>query len=386
MSNKYISRIANGIKPSGIRKFFDIVASTKDAISLGVGEPDFITPHNIRRAAINSLNKGFTQYTSNAGLPQLRELISKYLKQRFSLNYSGSDEVIVTVGASEALDITLRTLCNPGDEVLIPEPTYVAYAPLVILAGGTPVIVPCSEAEEFKLNPVSLESCITPKSKALLLAYPNNPTGAVMEKERLKPIADLSKKHDLIVISDEIYAELSYGAPHTSIAALPDMRKRTILISGFSKAFAMTGWRVGYVACPKEFMGAILKIHQYSIMCSPTMGQYAAVEALRQGLEDGFEDVCMMRGEYDKRRKFVISRLNGMGLKCFEPMGAFYAFPNVGGSGEDFANKLLGKEMVAVVPGSAFGDACRNNVRISYAYSMERLTLALDRIERFLKG
>lgn len=383
----FVSGKAASIKPSGIRKFFDIVSEMEDAISLGVGEPDFVTPWGIRQAGIQSIRKGFTQYTSNKGMPALRESIARYLDERFSVKYSERD-VVVTVGASEAIDLTLRAVVDPGEEVLVPDPCYVSYAPCVTLAGGVPVAVECRAENAFKLTPEMLERAITDKTKAIIFPYPTNPTGGVMEREYLEAIAPVLVKHDLLVISDEIYAELTYGGRHVSVASLPGMRERTVLINGFSKAFAMTGWRVGYVAGPREVMDAVLKIHQYGIMCASTASQYAALYALEEGFRDGFQTVREMVEEYDKRRRFMVKALNDMGLSCFEPKGAFYVFPSVestGMSGEAFAEELLRSERVAVVPGSAFGDSAKNHVRCSYAASMQSLDEAVCRIAAFLK-
>ena len=374
------------MQPSGIRKFFDIVRETEGAISLGVGEPDFVTPWKVRSAAITSLQRGFTQYTGNRGIPTLLELISRYLKERFSLSYDPK-HILITVGGSEAIDLALRACVERGDEVLIPDPAYVSYSPLVALSDGTPVHVECREEDNFVIKPEYLEKAITPKTKAIILTYPNNPTGAIMTREELEQIAKVIIKHDLLVISDEIYAELTYGKKHVSIASLDGMKERTVYVSGFSKAFAMTGWRMGYVCAPAAIDEAMFKIHQYGIMCAPITSQYAAIEALRDGLADGFSTVEEMRDSYDKRRKFVLHSLGEIGLDCFEPRGAFYAFPSVkstGLSGEVFAESLLKEEKVAVVPGNAFGKFGENNVRISYATSMNALAEAFDRMHAFL--
>ena len=376
------------IQPSGIRKFFDIVSSTKGAISLGVGEPDFVTPWKVRSAAITSLQRGYTQYTGNRGMPALLELISRYLFERFSLEYDPK-HILVTVGGSEAIDLVLRACVENGDEVLIPDPAYVSYSPLVSLADGVPVPVECKEEDNFVLKAEALEKVITPKTKAIILTYPNNPTGAIMTEEELKAIAQVFIRHDLLVITDEIYAELTYGKKHATIAALPGMKERTVYISGFSKAFAMTGWRMGYVCAPKEIDEAMFKIHQYAIMCAPTMSQYAAIEALKDGFSDNFATVEEMRDSYDKRRKFVLHSLEEIGMDCFEPQGAFYAFPSVkktGMDGETFANGLLAAKKVAVVPGSAFGSFGGQNVRLSYATSMTALSEAFDRMADFLQS
>lgn len=387
--SKVLSKSALKIPPSGIRKFFDIAAEMKDCISLGVGEPDFITPQPFGAAGIKSIADGKTQYTSNSGLKELRCAISCYLHDSIDVDYEPETEVLVTVGASEAIDLALRALLNPGDEVLVPSPSYVSYAPCVELTGGVAVAIDTKAENMFKLTPEELTEKITPRTKALILPYPNNPTGAVMEKEYLEKIAPVILKHDLIVISDEIYSELTYGEePHCSIASLPDMWERTVVINGFSKAFAMTGWRVGYVAAPSDILAIMRKIHQYAIMCAPTAGQYAALEALEHSFRNDFAEVKEMRRQYNERRIYLVNRLNDMGLKCFEPRGAFYAFPSVkstGMDGEHFAEKLLFNKKVAVVPGSAFGASGKDFIRISYAYSVEAICKALDKIEEFLE-
>ena len=382
----FVNQKSKLLKPSGIRKFFDIVRETEGAISLGVGEPDFVTPWKVRASAITSLQRGYTQYTGNRGIPQLLELISRYLEERFGLSYDPK-HILVTVGGSEAIDLALRACVELGDEVLIPDPAYVSYSPLVEMADGKPVHVECHEEDDFVLKAKYLEKAITPKTKAIILTYPNNPTGAIITEAELKEIADVIIKHDLLVITDEIYAELTYGKKHTSIVNLDGMKERTVYVSGFSKAFAMTGWRMGYVCAPKEIDEAMFKIHQYAIMCAPITSQYASIEALKDGFSDGFATVEEMRDSYDKRRKFVLQSLKEIGLHCFEPRGAFYAFPSVkstGLSGEAFANGLLQKNKVAVVPGSAFGEFGENNVRLSYATSMRSLSEAFDRMARFL--
>lgn len=384
----FINERARSLQPSGIRKYFDIVQTMPDAISLGVGEPDFVTPWDVRNAAIRTLQRGYTQYTGNRGLPDLRENVSRYLKERFHVSYP-ADRVIITVGASEGIDLTLRAICEEGDEILVPDPAYVSYAPIISLCGGVPVSVKCRAENGFILTPELLEERITPKTKAVILAYPNNPTGGIMTREELEKIVPVIKKYDLLVISDEIYAELTYGGTHCSIAALPEMAERTVLLNGFSKAFAMTGWRVGFVCAPEEIDRAMLKIHQYSILCAPRMGQHAASAALTEGFQDAFAAVEEMRDEYDRRRRFLVDALNKMGLTCFEPRGAFYVFPSVkatGLTGEEFANRLLYAEKVAVVPGSAFGLCGSEHIRCSYATSMAQLTEAVARIERFVKG
>ncbi|MBD5462368.1 MAG: aminotransferase class I/II-fold pyridoxal phosphate-dependent enzyme [Lachnospiraceae bacterium] len=371
------------IKPSGIRKFFDIVSEMEDAISLGVGEPDFDTPWHIRDEGIYSLEKGRTFYTSNAGLKELKVEITKYIKRTQGISYDVDHEVIVTVGGSEAIDIALRAMVDPGDEVLIPQPSYVSYEPCAILAGAKPVIIELKEENEFRLTAQELRDAITDKTKILILPFPNNPTGAIMEKEDLEAIAEIILEKDIFVISDEIYAELTYKEKHVSIASLPGMQERTVLINGFSKAYAMTGWRLGYACAPKEIMEQMLKIHQFAIMCAPTTSQYAAVEALR----NGDEDVAMMRESYNQRRRFLMHAFKEMGLECFEPYGAFYVFPSIkefGMTSDEFANRLLQEEKVAVVPGTAFGDCGEGFLRISYAYSIDSLKIALDKINAFI--
>lgn len=379
-----LSKTITTIEPSGIRKFFDIVSEMEDAISLGVGEPDFDTPWHIRDEGIYSLEKGRTFYTSNAGLKELKIEISKFLDRRYGLQYDYNKELFVTVGGSEAIDVAMRTMLDPGDEVLIPQPSYVSYLPCCVLAGGTPVIMELKAEDDFRLTPEELEASITPKTKLLVLPFPNNPTGAVMEKKDLEAIAEIIIKHDLFVLSDEIYSELTYLENHVSIASLPGMKERTIVINGFSKSHAMTGWRLGYACGPEIIIKQMLKIHQFAIMCAPTTSQYAAVEALR----NGDEDVKMMREEYNGRRRFVLQRFKEMGLSCFEPFGAFYAFPCIkefGMTSEEFANQLLQSQKVAVVPGTAFGSSGEGFIRISYAYSLEDLKVALGRVEEFIK-
>ncbi len=372
------------IPPSGIRKFFDIVSEMKDAISLGVGEPDFDTPWHIRDEGIYSLEKGRTFYTSNTGLKELKMEICRYLKRRFDVSYDYSTEVLVTVGGSEAIDIALRAMLNPGDEVLIPQPSYVSYTPCTILAGGVPVIIELEEKDRFRLTKEKLLEKITPKTKVLILPFPNNPTGSIMEAEDLAEIAKVVEERDLFIISDEIYSELTYSGDHCTIAVFPGMKERTVLINGFSKSYAMTGWRLGYACAPEMILTQMLKIHQFAILCAPTTSQYAAVEALR----NGDPDVNHMREAYDQRRKFLVKALRDMGLECYEPQGAFYVFPNIKRfhmTSEEFALKLLEEEKVAVVPGTAFGDCGEGYLRLSYAYSLEDLKRALERIERFIK-
>ena len=378
-----LSKTITTIEPSGIRKFFDIVSEMDDAISLGVGEPDFDTPWHIRDEGIYSIEKGRTFYTSNAGLKELKIEISKYLDRRFGLSYDYNKEMLVTVGGSEAIDIAMRAMLDPQDEVLIPQPSYVSYVPCCVLANGTPVPIELKAENEFRLTAEELEAAITPKTKLLVMPFPNNPTGAVMEKKDLEAVAEVVKKHDLFVLSDEIYAELTYLDNHVSIASIPGMRERTIVINGFSKSHAMTGWRLGYACGPEVIIKQMLKIHQFAIMCAPTTSQYAAVEALR----NGDEDVAMMREEYNGRRRYVLERFKEMGLSCFEPFGAFYAFPcikDLGMSSDEFATKLLQTKKVAVVPGTAFGACGEGFLRISYAYSLDDLRIALDRVAEFV--
>ena len=381
---KPLSDIVETIKPSGIRKFFDIVSEMKDAISLGVGEPDFDTPWHIRDEGIYALSKGKTFYTSNAGLKELREEICKYLKRTQNIEYNPLKEVIVTVGGSEAIDIGLRAIVNYGDEVIIPQPAYVSYEPCTILAGAKPVIINLKAENEFRLTAEELENAITDKTKVLILPFPNNPTGAIMEREDLEKIAKIIIKHDLYVISDEIYSELTYKGEHISIASIAGMKERTILINGFSKAYAMTGWRLGYACGPEAIIKQMTKIHQFAIMCAPTTSQYAAVEALK----NGDEDVKMMRQAYNQRRRFLLNAFNEMNVKCFEPYGAFYVFPCIkefGMTSEEFATRFLEEEKVAAVPGNAFGDSGEGYLRISYAYSLENLKIAMERFKRFVE-
>lgn len=378
LSDKVVS-----IKPSGIRKFFDIVAEMKDAISLGVGEPDFDTPWHIREEGIYAFERGKTFYTSNSGLKDLRIEISNYIKRTQKISYNPDNEILVTVGGSEAIDIGLRAILNHGDEVIIPQPSYVSYEPCTILAGGTPVIIELKAENEFRLTPDELLGAITDKTKILILPYPNNPTGAVMEKKDLEAIAKIAIEKDILVMSDEIYSALTYNGEHVSIASLPGMKERTILINGFSKAYAMTGWRLGYACGPAEILKQMTKIHQFAIMCAPTISQYAAIEALRNG-DDSVEE---MRKSYNQRRRFLIHKFKEIGLECFEPFGAFYVFPCIkefGMTSEEFATKLLQEEKVALVPGTAFGECGEGFVRISYAYSIENLKIALERIEKFI--
>ena len=382
MRNPLSERIVD-IPFSGIRKFFDIAAEMQDVISLWVGEPDFDTPWHIRDEGIYSLEKGRTAYTSNAGLKELKMEIAKYLERRFEVSYDYDTEMMITVGGSEAIDLAMRAMLDPGDEVLIPQPSYVSYVPCAALANGTPVIINLQEENEFRLTAEELRNAITSKTKLLVLPFPNNPTGAIMERKDLEAIAEVIIEHDLFVLSDEIYGELTYLDHHVTIASLPGMRERTVLINGFSKAYAMTGWRLGYACAPKVILEQMLKIHQYAIMCAPTTSQYAAVEAVR----NGDADVAQMREEYNGRRRYLIHRFREMGLSCFEPFGAFYAFPCIkefGMSSDEFATRMLQEEKVVVVPGTAFGDCGEGFLRISYAYSLEKLKEALDRMEGFI--
>lgn len=378
-----LSKKAVMLEPSGIRKFFDIVSEMPEAISLGVGEPDFDTPWRIREEGIYSLEKGRTFYTSNAGLVELRDEICRYLKRKYHLRYR-NDEVLVSVGGSEGIDVALRAIINPGDEVIVPQPSFVCYVPCVIMSDGIPVTVELKEENKFKLTREQLEVAVTDKTKAIIMSFPNNPTGAIMTKKDLEPIADFAKEHDLLVISDEIYSELTYGHKHVSIGALPDMKERTIVINGFSKAFAMTGWRLGYAAAPKVIMEQMVKIHQYGIMAAPTTSQYAAVEALR-ACDDEVEE---MKNSYNQRRRYLLHRFRELGLDCFEPEGAFYAFPCIkkfGMSSEKFAEELLKEQKVAIVPGTAFGACGEGYLRVSYAYSIDELKEALNRLGTFIE-
>ena len=378
-----LSKKAQVIKPSGIRKFFDMLDEMPDAISLTVGQPDFVTPWHIREAAIKSLEDGKTYYTSNSGLAALRAEISEYLKRRFDLEYSPENEIIVTIGGSEAIDLAIRSVVDPGDEVILVSPCFVCYEPLISMAGGVTVPLETKEKDKFKLTAQALEEKITDKTKMVILPFPNNPTGGVMTKDDLKDISDLLSKKDIFVLSDEIYAELTYGFRHTSIASMPGMRERTIVINGFSKAYAMTGWRMGYVCAPKEITKQMYKIHQFGIMCAPTTSQYAAIEAL----QNGDEDIEYMAGQYNIRRKLITNGLRSIGLHCFEPEGAFYVFPNISGFGmtsSEFCEKLLFEHGVAIVPGNAFGECGEGFARISYAYSVKHINLALKKIKEFV--
>ena len=382
MRNPLADTIVN-IKPSGIRKFFDLVSEMKDAISLGVGEPDFDTPWHIRDEGIYSLERGRTFYTSNAGLKELKEEIANYLRRRVHVDYDDRHQILVTVAGSEAIDMAMRVMLNPGEEVLIPQPSYVSYEPCTIMAGGKPVIIELKAENEFRLTPEELLEHITDKTKLLVLPFPNNPTGAIMEQKDLEAIAKVIIEKDLYVLSDEIYSELTYKEDHVSIASIPDMQERTILINGFSKAYAMTGWRLGYACGPRKIIEQMTKLHQYAIMCAPTTSQYAAVEALR----NGDDDVAMMREAYNQRRRYLVHAFKEMGLECFEPYGAFYIFPCIkefGMTSEEFASRFLMEEKVAVVPGTAFGDCGEGFLRISYAYSLENLKEALGRMQKFI--
>ena len=381
---KILSPVVREMKPSGIRRFFDIANTMEGVISLGVGEPDFRTPWQIRNAGIRSLESGSTRYTANRGLEPLRVEISKYLERRYALNYSAKDEILVTVGGSEAIDLALRALLTPGDEVIIPQPSYVCYEPMTRLSGGVPVIINTKAENDFKLTKDELRAAITPRTKALILPYPSNPTGAIMERDDIMALADVLRDTDIVVISDEIYSELTFGASHTSVPSVAGMRERTILVNGFSKAFSMTGWRLGYACAPKELAAAITKIHQYAIMCAPTVSQYAAIEALRS--TDA--EVERMREEYDDRRRIIVRGFNEIGLDCREPKGAFYAFPSIkitGLTSEEFCEQLLYSKKVALVPGTAFGECGEGFVRASYCYSLSHIKTALQKTGEFVK-
>ena len=381
---KLMNKTVQELKPSGIRRFFDIAAEMDNVISLTIGEPDFSTPWHIRQAGIKTLEDGKTWYSANAGMIRLREAIAAYCERHFSLSYDPKDEIIVTVGGSEAIDLSLRVLLQAGDEVLVPEPSFVCYAPLATLTGATAVPIVTTEKDSFRLTADALRAAITPRTKALIFPFPNNPTGGVMRREDLEAVAEVLRGTDIVVISDEIYGELTYGdMPHVSIAAIDGMKERTVRISGFSKAFAMTGWRLGYVSGPQPIIKQILKLHQYALMCAPTTAQYAAIEAM----ENGDEDVVTMRNEYDMRRRYILQRLRDMGLPCFEPEGAFYVFPCIAKTGmtsEEFCTRLLKEKHVAVIPGTAFGDCGEGFVRISYCYSLKHITTAMDTMQAFL--
>lgn len=384
MKKNYLSQKAQALKPSGIRRFFDLAAGMKGVVSLGVGEPDFVTPWTVREAAILSIENGYTSYSANAGLLELRNEIARYMQRHFHVKYSPSSEIIVTVGASQAIDIAMRTILDPGDEVIIIEPCFVSYSPMVEMAGGVPIHVQALKENDFKISPSQLEDVITEKTKAIMLCSPNNPTGSMLNKGELEEIAEITDKYDLLVIADEIYAELVYDEEYTSLALIKGMRERTILISGFSKGFAMTGWRLGFVCAPEEITQAMLKIHQYAIMCAPTMAQFAAIEAL----QNGRSDVEEMVKSYRRRRNYIVQSFNEIGLTCHIPGGAFYAFPSIestGMSSEEFAERLLLEESVAVVPGNVFGASGEGHIRCSYATSMEQLQEAVKRMKRFIE-
>ena len=383
--SKMLSKTVCEIKPSGIRKFFDILSEMDDVISLTVGQPDFITPWHIRESAIESLEKGKTYYTSNAGMSELRGEISKYMKRKFDLDYCSKDEIVVTVGGSEAIDIAMRTILEPGDEVILPVPSFVCYEPIAKMIGASVVHIDTKLENKFKITPEELKAAITPKTKMLILPFPNNPTGAILTKEELEALAEVLRGTNICVLSDEIYAELTYGKKHTSIASIEGMRERTVIASGFSKAYAMTGWRLGYICAPKEIAVQILKLHQFAIMCAPTMSQFAAIEALK----NGDEDIDMMRAEYNRRRVFILEGLRKIGIECFEPEGAFYIYPNIapfGLTSEEFCERLLYEQRCAIVPGTAFGESGEGFARISYAYSVKHLAEALTKIEAFVKS
>lgn len=385
--DRFLNPRVAAVPPSGIRRFFDLAATMRDTISLGVGEPDFITPYHIRNAAINSIVDGETQYTPNRGLLPLREEISRYLRERYQTAYDPQKEILVTVGASESIDVALRALISEGDEVLVPEPSYVSYSPSVIFSGGVPVGVETRADTDFRLSARRVREALTPRTKALILPYPNNPTGAVMGREELEALAEVVRERELLVISDEIYSELTYGAEHISFASLPGMWPYTLTINGFSKSFAMTGWRVGYICGPAELISVMNKIHQYGILCAPRQGQAAALEALRVGRENGYEDVRHMRESYDRRRRLMVDGLRKMGLDCFEPRGAFYVFPSIASTGLDseaFCERLLQEKRVACVPGTAFGPCGEGHIRCSYATAVDKLNIALERMADFV--
>ena len=388
--DRYLNPAIAAVPPSGIRRFFDLASTMKDTISLGVGEPDFVTPYHIRNAAINSLLDGETQYTPNRGLLPLRQEISRYLSDRFGTAYDPGTEILVTVGASESIDIALRALVSAGDEVLVPEPSYVSYSPSVIFAGGTPVGVTTDQSNGFRLTAENVRAAITPRTKALILPYPNNPTGGIMERADLEALAQVVREKEIVVISDEIYAELTYGDnTHVSFASLPGMWDYTLTINGFSKAFAMTGWRVGYICGPADILSVLNKIHQYGILCAPRMGQVAALEALRLGRENGYEDVEKMRASYDRRRRLMVDGFRSMGLECFEPLGAFYVFPSIAKTGltsEEFCARLLQEKRIAAVPGTAFGACGEGHIRCSYATGIDKLNIALERMAEFVNN
>ena len=387
MIGDFVSDRVRNVPPSGIRRFFDVASTIRGAISLGVGEPDFVTPYHIRSAAIDSLLAGGTQYTANMGLPELRRQIAGYLEERYALSYDPDKEILVTVGASEAIDLALRVCINPGDEVIMPDPSYVCYAPCVTFAGGKPVLLRTEAEEDFRMNAQRLENAVTPRTKALIFPYPNNPTGAVMPRECLERIATVCKRHHILVLSDEIYSELTYEGTHQSIASIDGMKDLTVYVSGFSKAFAMTGWRLGYACAPREFLYEMNKIHQYGIMCASRQSQVAGIEALKKAREDGYRDVVTMRDSYDRRRRVMLDAFRKIGLDCFEPKGAFYCFPSIRNTGlgsEEFCRRLLEEEKVVCVPGNAFGESGEGHIRCCYATDLKKMTEAFSRIQRFI--
>ncbi len=389
MSSRFVSPRVAAVPPSGIRRFFDVAGTMKDAISLGVGEPDFVTPYHIRNAAIDSLLDGETQYTPNRGLLSLRREIALYLEKRFGVSYDPEQEIMVTVGASEAIDLALRVCIQPGDEVILPDPGYVSYAPCITFAGGVPVPVATKSEDEFRLTADALEAAITPKTRALVFPYPNNPTGAVMNREQMAAIAQVASVHDLLVISDEIYGELTYAGERAAFASLPGMKERTVTINGFSKAFAMTGWRLGFACAPKDILYEMNKIHQYAIMCAPRQAQVAGEQALRRGRENDYEDIAVMRSSYDRRRRVMLDAFHKMGLSCFEPRGAFYCFPSIqstGLSSEEFCTRLLREKKVVCVPGDAFGSRGAGHIRCCYATDLQRMLEAFDRMAQFIQS
>ena len=388
--DRYLNASVAAVPPSGIRRFFDMASTMKGTISLGVGEPDFITPYHIRDAAINSLLNGETQYTANRGMLSLRQAVSRYLEERFAVSYDPEREIVITVGASESIDTVIRAIAGPGDEILVPEPSYVSYSPSVIFAGGTPVPIVTTAETDFRLTADALRAAITPRTKALILPYPNNPTGAIMERADLEQIASVIREKEILVISDEIYGELTYGGrTHTAFGSLPGMMPYTVTINCFSKSFAMTGWRVGYACGPSEIIDVVNKIHQYAILCAPRQGQAAALEALNAGFANGFEDVARMRESYDRRRRLMVQGFRDMGLECFEPLGAFYVFPSIRSTGltsEEFCQRLLRDKQIACVPGTAFAPCGEGHIRCSYATALDKLNIALDRMAQFIRG
>ena len=388
--DRYLNRAIAAVPPSGIRRFFDMASTMKGTISLGVGEPDFVTPYHIRNAAIESLLRGETQYTANRGLPELREAVSRYMRERFSLSYDPKTDIVITVGASEAIDVALRAITGPGDEILVPEPSYVSYSPSVIFAGGVPVPIVTRQEREFRLDAEALRAAITPRTKALILPYPNNPTGAIMPRADLEKIAEVVREKEILVLSDEIYCELTYDEePHTSFGSLPGMAPYTVTLNCFSKSFAMTGWRVGFVCAPAPIAEIINKIHQYTILCAPRQSQAAALHALEQGFADGFAYVARMRQSYDQRRRLMVAGFRDMGLDCFEPLGAFYVFPSIRSTGltsEEFCQRLLREKKVACVPGTAFAPSGEGHIRCSYATGLDKLNIALERMADFIRA